>query len=180
MRLMIISDIHGSYDDLCHVIDIFDKEQYDKLVILGDILYHGPRNDLPIGYNPKACIQLLNNYKDKILAVRGNCDAEVDQMVLNFPMRADYLEMYLDNHKFFFTHGHIYDEDHLPLLNKGDIFVYGHYHKPVAYELDGIYRFNPNSISLPKEGVKSYGVYEDHKLSIYSFEKSLLKETNVK
>ena len=180
MKLMIISDIHGSYNDLCHVINIFEEEKCDKLVMLGDILYHGPRNDLPEGYNPKACIALLNTYTDKILSVRGNCDAEVDQMVLNFPMRADYLEMYLDNHKFFFTHGHIYDEDHLPLLKQGDIFVYGHYHKPVAYEKEGIYRFNPNSISLPKEGVKSYGIYENNNLTIYSFEKDEIMGIHVK
>lgn len=180
MKLMIISDIHGSYDDLCQVINIFDQHQYDKLVILGDILYHGPRNDLPIGYNPKGCIQLLNQYKDKILAVRGNCDAEVDQMVLNFPMRSDYLEMFVDNHKLFFTHGHLYDEDHLPLLNEGDTFIYGHYHKPVAYQKDGIIRFNPNSISLPKEGIKSYGVYENETLSIYSFEQTKIMGICVK
>lgn len=179
MKLMIISDIHGSYNDLCRVIEIYNEEQCDKLVILGDILYHGPRNDLPEGYNPKACIQLLNEYKDKIMAVRGNCDAEVDQMVLNFPIRADYAQMYIDNHLFFFTHGHIYDEEHMPLLNEGNIFVYGHYHKPVAYQKDGIYRLNPNSISLPKENVKSYGIYNENRFTIYSLDKKEIKYIDI-
>ena len=100
MKLMIISDIHGSYNDLEKVMHYFDEEQPDRLIILGDILYHGPRNDLPEGYAPKKCIPLLNKYKDKILAVRGNCDAEVDQMVLDFPMRSNYALLNVDGHDF--------------------------------------------------------------------------------
>lgn len=170
MKILIVSDIHGSYNDLKKVIDIYEQENMDKIVILGDILYHGPRNSLPDGYNPKEVAALLNQYKRSIIAVRGNCDAEVDQMVLDFPMRSDYLEMYVDNHKFFLTHGHLYNEQQMPLLNEGDIFMYGHFHKPVAVKKDGITLFNPSSISLPKAGVKSYGVYCDDKLSIYSLE----------
>lgn len=171
MKCMIISDIHGSYDDLKKVIHIFEEENMDQLIILGDILYHGPRNPLPEGYQPKAVIQLLNQYKEKIIAVRGNCDAEVDQMVLDFPMRADYSQLYIDGHRFFVTHGHLYNQDEMPLLNKGDILMYGHFHVPIAKEKDGIIIFNPSSISLPKQGVKSFGVYEKHKLTIFSLEK---------
>lgn len=174
MKMMIISDIHGSYENLKRVMDIFDEEQMDKLVILGDILYHGPRNDLPCDYAPKKVIPLLNSYKDRIIAVRGNCDAEVDQMVLQFSMRSDYLEMFLDGHRFFMTHGHLYNEEHLPPLNDGDVFMYGHFHKPVAKKVGNKTFFNPSSISLPKEGVKSYGVYENNKLNIYSLEKEVL------
>lgn len=175
MKWMIISDIHGSYDDLKRVMDIYEEAKMDKLLILGDILYHGPRNDLPKGYAPKKVIPLLNRYKDQIIAVRGNCDAEVDQMVLEFPMRADYHELYVDGHRIFMTHGHLYNEDQMPLLFKGDILMYGHFHKPMIYEKDGVIIFNPSSISLPKEGVKSYGVYENHQLQIFSIEKTLIK-----
>lgn len=172
---MIISDIHGSYDDLKRVMDIYEEEEMDKLLILGDILYHGPRNDLPKGYAPKKVIPLLNRYKDQIIAVRGNCDAEVDQMVLEFPMRADYHELYVDGHRIFMTHGHLYNEDQMPLLLKGDILMYGHFHKPMIYEKDGVIIFNPSSISLPKEGEKSYGVYENNELKVFSLEKTLIK-----
>lgn len=174
MKCMIISDIHGSYKDLRRVMDIYEEEQFDKLIILGDILYHGPRNPLPEGYEPKSVIRLLNEYKDKIIAVRGNCDAEVDQMVLEFPMRADYHELYLDGHRFFLTHGHLYNEDELPLVTSGDVLMYGHFHKPILKNKQGIIIFNPSSISLPKESVKSYGTYENHELSIYSMDKVLL------
>lgn len=175
MKCMIVSDIHGSYEDLKTVINIFDQEKMDKLILLGDLLYHGPRNPLPNGYNPKETAILLNQYKDKIIAVRGNCDAEVDQMVLDFPMRADYAELYIDNHRLFITHGHLYNEDEMPLLNEGDIFMYGHFHKPIAMKKDGVIIFNPSSISLPKQGGKSYGVYENDELKIYSLENVLLE-----
>ena len=101
MKCMIVSDIHGSLNDLKCVLDIYEEENMDKLILLGDLLYHGPRNPLPEGYNPKEVAILLNQYKDKIVAVRSNCDAEgVDQMVLDFPMRADYAELYIDDHRF--------------------------------------------------------------------------------
>ncbi len=162
MKIMFISDIHGSYKYLKKALDIFELEQAKKLVILGDILYHGPRNDLPDGYEPKKVIKLLNDVRNKIIAVRGNCDAEVDQMVLEFPIRADYAAIDIDNHHFFLTHGHLFDENNLPNLNKGDVFVYGHIHKQVVKEKEGIYIINPSSISLPKEGKNSYGIYENN------------------
>lgn len=175
MKLFIVSDIHGSLEDLKKVLDLFEKEKADKLVLLGDLLYHGPRNPLPEGYNPKEVAQLLNHYKDKIIAVRGNCDAEVDQMVLDFPMRADYSELFIDNHRFFITHGHLYNEESMPLLNEGDILMYGHFHKPIAKKENGIVIFNPSSISLPKAGEKSFGIYENHELKIVSLENKCIK-----
>lgn len=180
MKLMIISDIHGSYDDLKRVIDYFDEEHPDKLIILGDILYHGPRNDLPKGYAPKKCISLLNKYKDKIIAVRGNCDAEVDQMVLDFPIRSDYLLLNCDGHNFFITHGHLYDENHFPYLNKGDVYIYGHYHIPVLIKENNYYKVNPNSISLPKKGEKSFIIYENETFILYNIDKQEINRLNIK
>lgn len=179
MKLMIVSDIHGSLDDLKQVLAVYENEKMDKLILLGDLLYHGPRNPLPVGYNPQAVAELLNQYRDQIIAVRGNCDAEVDQMVLDFPIRADYSELYVDGHRFFMTHGHLYNEDQLPLLNTGDILMYGHFHKPIAKVKDGIVIFNPSSLSLPKEGGKSFGVYENHELKIYSLEKTLVQAIKI-
>lgn len=175
MKCMIVSDIHGSLPDLKRVMQIFEDEQMDKLILLGDLLYHGPRNPLPQGYDPQGVANILNQYRERIMAVRGNCDAEVDQMLLHFPMRADYLQFYVDGHRFFITHGHLYDEEHLPELSAKDIFMYGHFHKPIAKEDKGIILFNPSSISLPKEGVKSFGVYENHELKIMSLEKEVVK-----
>lgn len=175
MKWMIVSDIHGSLEDLKKVFDIFENEHMDRLILLGDLLYHGPRNPLPEGYNPKEVAVLLNQYKDKIIAVRGNCDAEVDQMVLEFPIQADYSQLYIDGHRFFMTHGHLYNEDHMPLLNEGDILMYGHFHKPMLKTVNGIRIFNPSSISLPKAEGKSFGVYENHELKLYSLENTLLK-----
>lgn len=179
MKAMIVSDIHGSYDDLKRVMDIYEEECMDKLILLGDLLYHGPRNPLPEGYQPKKVIALLNQYKEKIIAVRGNCDAEVDQMVLEFPMRADYSEIYMDGHRFFLTHGHLYDEDHLPMLQAGDVFMHGHFHKPMLKKKDGIILFNPSSISLPKEGQKSFGIYEDGELKIVSFDRKVIESMKI-
>jgi len=179
MKLLIISDIHGDYDDLKKVISVFKEKQLDKMILVGDLLYHGPRNPLPDGHDPKAVANLLNQYKDKIIAVRGNCDAEVDQMVLDFPMQGDYVELYIDDHRFFITHGHLYDENHLPPLNQGDVFIYGHYHVPVAKKMNGITIFNPSSLSLPKAGEKSYGIYEDRELKIYTLNHELVASVKI-
>ena len=123
MKLFIISDIHGSLYYLKKVMEIFGKENYDKLVILGDELYHGPRNPLPKDYSPKEVIEILNKYKDKIIAVRGNCDSEVDQMVLSYPIMSDYSMIYLGNKRVFLTHGHIYNIDNPLPMSEGDILL---------------------------------------------------------
>lgn len=151
MKLMIASDIHGSVYYCRKLMEAFTRENPDKLVLLGDLLYHGPRNDLPREYAPKQVIELLNNIKKEILCVRGNCDTEVDQMVLEFPIMAEYAVFYVENHMIFITHGHKHNEKNPPFLKKGDILLTGHTHVP-AYEKCGDFMYvNPGSISIPKE-----------------------------
>ena len=163
MKLMIVSDIHGSAYYCEKMLECYKKENADKLVILGDVLYHGPRNDLPEEYAPKKVIEMLNNIKEEILCVRGNCDTEVDQMVLKFPIMADYALLYWNNRMIFVTHGHNHNLEKLPMLKKGDILLHGHTHIP-AWEAFGnanLY-LNPGSVSIPKEGsVHSYMVLEN-------------------
>ena len=180
MKLLVISDIHGSLFYLKKIIEIFEKNLYDKIIILGDELYHGPRNPLPKDYNPKEVAELLNKYKNKIIAVRGNCDSEVDQMVLNFPIRADYNMILWENKKIFITHGHIYNIDNPLSIEKGDIMLYGHFHVPMIKEKDGIIFLNPGSISLPKENsLNSFGVFENGNFYIKDMEENILMETEL-
>lgn len=155
MKLMIASDIHGSACYCREMLEAFEREEPDKLLLLGDILYHGPRNDLPKDYAPKEVISLLNERKSQILCVRGNCDTEVDQMVLEFPILADYCILYVKNRVIFATHGHHYNQMAMPPMQPGDILLHGHTHVP-AWELmenNNIY-FNPGSVSIPKEESK--------------------------
>lgn len=180
MKVMFISDIHGSYTWLERVLDIYKKEGFDKLIILGDVLYHGPRNPLPEGYDCQKVLQLLNTYKDEIIAVRGNCDAEVDQMVLDFDVMQTSKEIEIEGHPFYLTHGHHYNEEILPDIKKGTVLAYGHFHKPIAKEMNGIYIVNPSSISLPKEGNNSFGVYENHQLIIRDFKGNEVSKITLK
>ena len=161
--LLICSDIHGDALSAQGVIDAFERHGAERLVILGDILYHGPRNDLPAGYAPKRVIEILNPYKDKILAVRGNCDAEVDQMVLAFPILADYAYIERDGLRIFATHGHVINKSACAQLRSGDILLHGHTHVPVVEKFgDDITYINPGSTSIPKENSpKSYIYYEN-------------------
>ena len=152
MRIMIASDIHGSAHFCEKLLAAFAREGTDKLLLLGDILYHGPRNDLPEGYAPKKVIEMLNAIKDKLLCVRGNCDTEVDQMVLAFPVLADYAILYLGDRLVYATHGHNYNEEKLPPLQKGNILLHGHTHVPVCREHEDYIYMNPGSVSIPKEG----------------------------
>lgn len=163
MKLMIASDIHGSEYYCRQMLDAYAKEKADKLILLGDLLYHGPRNDLPKDYAPKAVIKMLNERKKEILCVRGNCEAEVDQMVLEFPVLADYGIMYLEKRMIFFTHGHIHNEENLPMLQKGDILLHGHTHVPVMADRGDYIFLNPGSISIPKEdSAHGYLIYENN------------------
>lgn len=162
MKWIIASDIHGSAAYCRKLIEAFENEGADRLLLLGDILYHGPRNDLPAEYAPKKVIEMLNGLKDKILCVRGNCDTEVDQMVLEFPVLADYAVLYIENRVFYATHGHIYNLDNLPPLCKGDILLHGHTHIPACTEQNGITYMNPGSVSIPKENsANSYMTIEN-------------------
>lgn len=168
---MIASDIHGSEYYCKQLIEQYHKESADKLILLGDILYHGPRNDLPKGYNPKGVIELLNSMKEEILCVRGNCEAEVDQMVLSFSVLSDSMILYLDNRMVFATHGHIFNKENLPQLKKGDILLHGHTHVQALEKFDGYYYLNPGSVSIPKNGNEnSYMIYEDSTYTIKNLE----------
>ena len=172
MKLMIASDIHGSAPCCTKMLEAFSREEADRLLLLGDILYHGPRNDLPEGYAPKEVIAMLNPMKKKLLCVRGNCDTEVDQMVLEFPILADYCFLELADGEgqsgpvIFATHGHIYNHHHLPPLSDGYIILNGHTHIPACEEILDMegnrYQYlNPGSVSIPKEeSQRSYMVYE--------------------
>lgn len=176
MKLMIASDIHGSFYYCERVRDIYQKEKPEKLLLLGDLLYHGPRNDLPLDYNPKGVIKLLNEMKQELLCVRGNCDAEVDQMVLEFPIMADYMILYLGGHMIFATHGHIHNQEHMPMLKKGDVLLHGHTHVQAMEDLNGVLYLNPGSVSLPKEGNRnSYMIYEDGSFQIKDLDGQLIK-----
>lgn len=159
---MIASDIHGSALYCRQLIEAYRKENADKLLLLGDILYHGPRNDLPEEYAPKQVISMLNEIKNEILCVRGNCDTEVDQMVLDFPILADYCIVYEGDKMIFATHGHIHNTSNPPMLKKGDILLHGHTHIPANVEFDGRTYINPGSVSIPKENSPhSYMVFEN-------------------
>lgn len=151
MKWMIASDIHGSEYYCKKMLEAFDREEVDRLLLLGDILYHGPRNDLPRDYQPKKVIDLLNARKDKLLCVRGNCDTEVDQMVLEFPIMADYAILVMGGHVIYATHGHVFGEQNPPKLQKGDILLCGHTHVPKCVEYENYIYMNPGSVSIPKE-----------------------------
>ncbi len=151
MKILIGSDIHGSATYCRALVNIFNKSGADKLVLLGDILYHGPRNDLPGGYAPKEVITLLNGISGKILCVRGNCEAEVDQMVLNFPVMAEYALIPVADRMMFVTHGHKFNEENLPPMDEGDILLNGHTHVPAVREHEHYIYMNPGSTSIPKE-----------------------------
>lgn len=151
MKLLIASDIHGSAYYCEKLIERIKAEKPDRILLLGDILYHGPRNDLPHGYDPKRTAELLNEYKNLILCVRGNCDSEVDGMLLKFPMFADYAFLCIDNITLFATHGHKYSPENLPPLKAGDILLNGHTHIPALKQNEGYTYINPGSVSIPKE-----------------------------
>lgn len=151
MKWLIASDIHGSAVYCKKLLAAFEREGADKLLLLGDLLYHGPRNDLPEGYAPKQVIAMLNPLSDKIFCVRGNCEAEVDQMVLTFPVLADYCLLESGGHIIFATHGHHYNLQTPPLLNHGDVLLHGHTHIPAKDNSRGFWYLNPGSVSIPKE-----------------------------
>ena len=145
MKLMFASDIHGSRAWCEKVRERFEAEAPERLILLGDLLYHGPRNNLPLEYDPKGVIAILNSMKEHLLCVRGNCDAEVDQMVLEFPIMADYMILYLEGRMVFVTHGHLFNNDHPPLLGKGDILLHGHTHVQAMDQVGDYLYINPGS-----------------------------------
>lgn len=171
MRYMILSDIHGCATTLKKALSLFETEKYDALLLLGDILYHGPRNSVPDGYNPSEVVSLLNHYSDKIFACRGNCEAEVDQMLLNFPCLSDYVWMVNNKTKCFATHGHLYNEENLPKISGTSIFFYGHTHIWTLKSQDNLIICNPGSITLPKQNnPQTFAHYIDNEISIFTLD----------
>ncbi len=162
MKLFIASDIHGSSVWCRKMLESFERSGAERMLLLGDLLYHGPRNELPDGYSPKDVFAMLNAYADRILCVRGNCDSEVDQMVLEFPIMADYTVISAGNATIYATHGHKFGPDTPPPLCNGDILLYGHIHIPVNHPTANFIEVNPGSASLPKLGSPhSYAIYEN-------------------
>lgn len=165
MKYFVASDIHGSATFCQRMLDAYFKEGADRLILLGDILYHGPRNDLPEGYAPKQVISMLNDVKSELFCVRGNCDTEVDQMVLDFPILADYALIPLGKRTIFVTHGHRYNTDSPPPMKQGDILLHGHTHVPACTEFNGCLYVNPGSVSIPKEDSwHGYMIIEENRL----------------
>ena len=165
MKLLIASDIHGSAYWCGRLCKEIEKENPDRVILLGDLLYHGPRNDLPRDYAPKKVIPMLSALAEKIIAVRGNCEAEVDQMVLPFPCLADFSQLLVDGKIFYLTHGHHANPQNLPPLPKGSVFLSGHTHVKLDEEAAGIRCLNPGSVSIPKDGSHSFLIYEDGNFS---------------
>ena len=163
MKFVIASDIHGSAFWCGKLMEVIEAENPDKILLLGDLLYHGPRNDLPLGYAPKQVIPMLSRYKDQILCVRGNCEAEVDQMVLPFPCMADCALVCADGMNLYLTHGHHHNPDNLPPLAEGSVFLSGHTHVKLDEIKNGIRCLNPGSVSIPKDGSNSCLIYDDGK-----------------
>ena len=162
MKWMIASDLHGSALTCRALFDAFEREGAERLLFLGDLLYHGPRNDLPEEYAPKEVIALLNANKERVLSVRGNCDTEVDQMVLEFPILATYALLPIGDKTVFVTHGHKFNANALPPLKKGDVLLHGHTHIPIWEEHEGILVLNPGSVTIPKAGSsRGYMILED-------------------
>lgn len=181
MKLMIASDIHGSEYYCRKLLQAFDREQAERLLLLGDILYHGPRNDLPKEYCPKKVIELLNNRKETILCVRGNCDTEVDQMVLKFPIMAEYCVLYVDDQVIYATHGHKFDESNPPLLQENEILLCGHTHVPKCVKHEHFWYMNPGSVSIPKaDSHHGYMILEDGVFSWKDFEENLIMQQDVR
>ena len=177
MKYMFASDIHGSAYYCKKMLEDYEQEKADRLILLGDILYHGPRNDLPKEYAPKEVIAMLNAKKDELYVVRGNCEAEVDQMVLEFPIMADYCIIMDGERTIYASHGHVYNENNLPPFCPGDILIHGHTHVLKAEQRENYILLNPGSVSIPKEGnPPTYAVLEDKVFTIKDFDGNIVKE----
>ena len=177
MKVLIASDIHGSLKYCTQLVERYKKEGCEKLILLGDVLYHGPRNDLPEEYNPKGVIALLNSMSEEILCVRGNCEAEVDDMVLDFNVLAEYALLFNNGRTFFLTHGHKFNPQNLPRLKKGDVLFNGHTHVSKIEEIGDFLYVNPGSVSIPKENTpRGYIILDDEKITHKNLGGEVLKE----
>ncbi|MBQ8371592.1 MAG: phosphodiesterase [Clostridia bacterium] len=181
MKLLIASDIHGDAVCASELLEVFENEKCDKMLLLGDLLYHGPRNDLPSAYAPKRVIELLNGYRNKIIAVRGNCDTEVDQMVLSFPILADYAYLCLDGISVIAHHGHRFGLDNPPEMCASELLLCGHTHVQCIRPLgEGKYYLNPGSVTLPKENnPRTYMIYENRSFKIVDFNGNVINSLKI-
>jgi putative phosphoesterase len=180
MKWMIASDIHGSAYYCRQMLNAFQKEGADRLLLLGDLLYHGPRNALPQEYDPAQTASMLNEHKNKIVCVQGNCDSQVDQMVLEFPIMAEYALLPVGERLVFATHGHTFHEENVPPLCTGDILLHGHTHVPKCVEHESYIYMNPGSLSIPKEGsAHSYMILENEIFTWKDLEGEILFSYNL-
>ena len=180
MKILFASDIHGSECYAKKLVDKYCELNCNKMILLGDILYHGPRNDLPQGYNPKGVITLLNAMSDEILCVRGNCEAEVDQMVLDFSCMSDSMIMYEKGRMLFITHGHLFNKENPPKLKSGDVLIHGHTHVQTVERFGNNIYINPGSVSIPKEdNPPTFMIYENGKFTIYDFDMNVVNEVAI-
>ncbi len=181
MKWLIASDIHGCISSAKKLIDIYEQENCERILLLGDILYHGPRNALPGEYDTAAVAELFNKYASKIYCVRGNCDAEVDQMILEFPITADYMQLPIEGNVFFASHGHHFGPDKLPPIGSADVLICGHTHVPACTKLaDGLVYINPGSASIPKGGSeRSFILMEGKTLYFRNLEDNKTRRTFV-
>ncbi|WP_047045046.1 phosphodiesterase [Vibrio mexicanus] len=181
MTLFFASDLHGSLPATERVLEQFKRSGAETLLLLGDVLNHGPRNPVPEGYNPPLVAEKLNELADSIIAVRGNCDSEVDQMLLAFPMMTDYSWIILESgQRVFLTHGHLYHADKMPPLKRGDVLAHGHTHIPTAQWQESVIVFNPGSVTFPRGGFKpTYGLLKDGVLQVVSFDEEVIAEASL-
>jgi hypothetical protein len=172
MKYLVVSDIHGSNYYAKKLEEIYKKENPDKIILLGDLYYHGPRNELTEEYNPSEVAKILNKYKDIIICTKGNCDAEVDEMISEFKFE-DYIELTINGVDFFFSHGHKYNMDNVPPFGK--VVVYGHFHTGFIEEQYGVIFVNPGSISLPKNNTAhSYLIIDDNELCLKDIDGNII------
>lgn len=174
MKYLVVSDIHGSSFYTRKIEEIFNRENPDRIILLGDLYYHGPRNELTQEYNPMEVSEILNLHKDIILCTRGNCDAEVDEMISEFKFE-DHIQLEINGVEFFFSHGHKYNIDNIPPVGK--VVVYGHFHTGFIKEENNIIFANPGSISLPKGGTShSYMIIDDENLILKDIDGNIIEE----
>ncbi len=182
MKYLIASDLHGSAEHVGKLMEAWERERADSMILLGDILYHGPRNALPEDYDTKRVMDMLNPLAYKITAVRGNCDAEVDQMVLEFPLVAHSMSLIVDGRRFFLTHGHLYNPIEPPALDPGDVMLSGHTHVPACFQSpEGVWFLNPGSVSIPKNASPhSYMTYDKGLFLWKTLEGEVYRELDLK
>ena len=173
MKYLVATDIHGSAYWMQKVLDVFASHNADALILLGDVYNHGPRNPFPQDYNPQKVAEMLNAMAGKVVAVKGNCDSEVDQMISTFPFVQNNF-VFVGGRRVLFTHGHIVNKDSLQYLQSGDVVLYGHFHKNEIVQNKGVVCVNVGSPSLPKDGVESYAVVDENGVCLYSFDGAVL------